>query len=48
MRLAIAMLAVLGDVWLLFLVRVRRTNKYPREIPELPWYRWVLRRYPDQ
>jgi hypothetical protein len=18
-----------------------RTNKYPREIPELPWYRWV-------
>jgi hypothetical protein len=19
-----------------------RTNKYPREIPELPWYRWVL------
>jgi hypothetical protein len=20
----------------------RRTNKYPREIPELPWYRWVF------
>jgi hypothetical protein len=19
-----------------------RTNKYPREIPELPWYRWVV------